>query len=119
MADASLLATLIIKKYCDRLPVYRQLTRFDRTFIKLAHSTLLYWIAKNCTLLYPLYEKLKQKVLDSNYLMMDETTIKVMDKSKKGTTHRGYFWAAQAQPANLVFFEYQPGRNQEIRQAML
>lgn len=119
MADASLLAALIIEKYCDHLPVYRQMTRFDRAGIKLAHSTLLDWIAKTCTLLHPLYETLKQEVLKSNYLMMDETTMKVMDKSKKGTTHRGYFWAAQAPPAKLVFFEYQPGRNQEVPQALL
>jgi len=51
--------------------------------------------------------------------MMDETTMKVMDKDKKGTTHRGYFWAAQAPPAKLVFFEYQPGRNQQVPQALL
>lgn len=57
--------------------------------------------------------------MQSNYLMMDETTMKVMDKDKKGTTHRGYFWAAQAPPTKLVFFEYQPGRNQEVPQALL
>lgn len=119
MADASLLATLIVEKYCDHLPVYRQMTRFDRAGIKLAHSTLLDWIAKTCSLLQPLYECLKQEVLKSNYLMMDETTMKVMDKTKKGTTHRGYFWAAQAPPKNLVFFEYQPGRNQEVPQELL
>lgn len=119
MADASLLATLIVEKYCDHLPVYRQMTRFDRAGIKLAHSTLLDWIAKTCKLLQPLYDALKQEVLKSNYLMMDETTMKVMDKTKKGTTHRGYFWAAQAPPTNLVFFEYQPGRNQEVPQALL
>jgi transposase len=119
MADASLLATLIVEKYCDHLPVYRQMTRFDRAGIKLAHSTLLDWIAKTCTLLQPLYDALKQEVLKSNYLMMDETTMKVMDKTKKGTTHRGYFWAAQAPPENLVFFEYRLGRNQEVPQALL
>jgi transposase len=52
-------------------------------------------------------------VLDSNYLMMHKTIMKVMQKNKTGTTHRGYFWAAQAPPAHLVFFEYQPGRYQE------
>ena len=85
----------------------------------MAHSTLLDWIAKTCTLLQPLYDALKQEVLKTNYLMMDEMTMKVMDKTKKGTTHRGYFWAAQAPPENLVFFEYQPGRNQEVPQALL
>lgn len=119
MADASLLATLIVEKYCDHLPVYRQMTRFERAGIKLAHSTLLDWIAKTCTLLQPLYESLKQEILKSNYLMMDETTMKVMDKNKQGTTHRGYFWAAQAPPAKLVYFEYHPGRNQEVPQLIL
>jgi hypothetical protein len=102
-ADASLLATLIIEKFCDHLQIYRQMTRFDRAGIHLARSTLLDWIAKSCTPLHPLYE-LKQEVLDSNYLRMHETIMKVMDKNKTGTTHRGYFWAAQAPPANLVLF---------------
>lgn len=119
MADTSILATLLVEKYCDHLPVYRQMTRFDRAGMKLAHSTLLDWVAKTCTLLHPFYEKLKQEVLKSNYLMMDETTMKVIDKDKKGTTHRGYFWAAQAPPAKLVFFEYQPGRNQQVPQELL
>lgn len=88
MADASLLATLIVEKCCDYLPVYRQMTRFDCTGIKLAYFTLLDRIAKSCMLLNQLYEKFKQEVLQSNYLMMDETT---MNKSKKGKTHRGYF----------------------------
>nr|WP_257722250.1 IS66 family transposase [Pedobacter cryoconitis] len=47
------------EKYCDHLPVYRQMIRFDRAGIKLAHSTLLDWIARTCTLLQPLYESLK------------------------------------------------------------
>ena len=119
MADASLLATLVVEKYCDHLPIHRQMVRFDRAGIKLAHSTLLDWTSKTCTLLQPLYESLKKLILQSNYLMMDETTMKVMDKNKKGTTHKGYYWAMQAPPLNLMLFEYHPGRGKEIPKSMI
>lgn len=119
MADASLLATLVVEKYCDHLPIYRQMTRFDRAGIKLAHSTLLDWASKTCSLLTPLYDVLKSKVMESDYLMMDETTMKVMDKNKKGRTHRGYYWAVQDPQINLMFFEYRPGRGKEIPESLL
>ena len=119
MADASLLATLVVEKYCDHLPIHRQMTRFDRAGIKLAHSTLLDWTSKTCNLLQPLYESLKKLILQSNYLMMDETTMKVMDKNKKGTTHKGYYWAMQAPPLDLMLFEYHPGRGKEIPKSMI
>jgi hypothetical protein len=50
--------------------------------------------------------------------MMDESIIKRMGKNQRGNSHRGYFWAAQAPLVNLVFLGYQPGRNQEVLQAL-
>lgn len=119
LADATLLAALAIEKYVYHLPVHRQMTRFKHAGVQLAHSTMLDWITRACKLLTPLYEALKKETLKSNYLMMDETTMKVMDRNKKGVTHKGYFWAAQAPPSNLVFFEYHPGRGQEIPRNIL
>lgn len=119
LADATLLAALAIEKYVYHLPVHRQMTRFKHAGVQLAHSTMLDWISRACKLLTPLYESLKKEILKSNYLMMDETTMKVMDRNKKGVTHKGYFWAAQAPPSNLVFFEYHPGRGQEIPKNIL
>ncbi|MFM6408036.1 MAG: IS66 family transposase, partial [Microcystis sp.] len=108
-----LLAQIIIDKYTDHLPVYRQLQRFEREGIKLSSSTLTDWISGTCTLLEPLYEVLKKKVLSSDYLQADETPIKVLDKDKKGTTHRGYHWVYHAPIERLVLFDYREGRGRE------
>jgi hypothetical protein len=45
--------------------------------------------------------------------MMDETTMKVLDKTKKGITHCGYYWAVISPQKKMVYFEYHPGRDQD------
>lgn len=108
-----LLAQIVIDKYTDHLPVHRQIQRFEREGIKLSSSTLTDWISGTCTLLEPLYEVLKKKILLSDYLQADETPIKVLDKDKKGTTHRGYHWVYHAPVERLVLFDYREGRGRE------
>jgi len=114
-----LLAQIVIDKYTDHLPVYRQIQRFEREGIKLASSTLTDWISGTCTLLDPLYEELKRQVLSADYLQADETPIKVLDKDKKGTTHRGYHWVYHAPVERMVLFDYREGRGREGPQACL
>lgn len=108
-----LLAQIVIDKYTDHLPVHRQIQRFEREGIKLSSSTLTDWISGTCTLLEPLYEVLKKKILSSDYLQADETPIKVLDKDKKGTTHRGYHWVYYVPIERLVLFDYREGRGRE------
>jgi transposase len=108
-----LLAQIVIDKYTDHLPIHRQLQRFEREGIKLSSSTLTDWISATCALLDPLYEVLKTKVLSADYLQADETPIKVLDKDKKGTTHRGYHWVYHAPNQRLVLFDYREGRGRE------
>ena len=91
MAGEGLLAQIITDKYIDHLPLHRQMQRFERSGVKLAYSTLADWVSSTCGLITPLFEALKAEVLQSNYLQADETPIKVMDKDKKGETHRGYY----------------------------
>lgn len=108
-----LLAQIIIDKYTDHLPVHRQQQRLEREGIKLPSSTLTDWIGATCALLDPLYEALKREVLSSKYLQVDETPIKVLDKNKKGTTHRGYHWVYHAPLKRMVLFDYREGRGRE------
>ena len=108
-----LLAQIVIDKYTDHLPIHRQIQRFEREGIKLSSSTLTDWIGSTCALLEPLYEVLKTKVLSADYLQADETPIKVLDKDKKGTTHRGYHWVYHAPNERLVLFDYREGRGRE------
>ena len=113
MAGEGLLAQIIIDKYIDHLPLHRQMQRFERAGVKLAYSTLTDWVSGTCSLIAPLFEALKAEVLQSNYLHVDETPIKVMDKDKKGETHRGYYWVYQNSIDKIVLFDYQEGRGRE------
>jgi transposase len=60
-----------------------------------------------------LYELHKKQVLDSSYLHVDETTIKVQDENKKGTTHLGYYWVYHNSEQKLALFDYHKGRGRE------
>lgn len=113
MAGEGLLAQIVIDKYVDHLPLYRQMQRFERAGVKLSYSTLTDWVSDTCKLITPLFEALKAEVLQSNYLHADETPIKVVDKDKKGETHRGYYWVYQNSVDKIVFFDYQEGRGRE------
>lgn len=119
MAGEGLLAQIIIDKYVDHLPLYRQMQRFERAGVKLAYSTLTDWVSGTCSLITPLFEALKAEVLQSNYLHADETPIKVMDKDKKGETHRGYYWVYQNSLDKMVLFDYREGRGGEGPQEIL
>ena len=114
-----LLASITIEKYADHLPLYRQIERFKRSGITIAPSTMSDWISASCELISPLYEVLKKKVLSSNYLQADETPIKVLDRDKKGKTHRGYYWVYRDPVSGLVLFDYRQGRGRDGPTEML
>lgn len=116
---ASVLALLIIGKFMDHLPVYRQVGIFKRSGIDLHYNTVLDWTSQGLDILTPLYELLKRKLLSGIYLQADETGIKVLDGEKQGSAHRGYMWAYRDVLNNLVLFEYQRGRNKEGPASML
>ena len=113
MAGEGLLAQIVIDKYIDHLPLHRQMQRFERSGVKLPYSTLTDWVSATCELITPLFNSLKSEVLQSDYLHVDETPIKVIDKDKKGETHRGYYWVYQNSIDKIVFFDYQEGRGRE------
>jgi transposase len=119
MAEPGLLAHVVIEKYVDHLPLYRQVQRFTRSGITMAESTLGDWIRASADLLSPLYEALKRETLASGYLQADETPIQVQDGQKNGTTHRGFYWVYHAPVAGLVVMEYQPGRGRDGPKAFL
>jgi transposase len=119
IAGAGLLTQIVIDKYVDHLPLYRQMERFKRAGIQIPYSTFTDWVSGTCKLIDPLYEALKKLVLQSDYLHVDESPIKVLDKDKKGETHRGYFWVYHNSIEAMVLFDYRPGRGREGPEEML
>ena len=112
-AGAGLLSHLLISKFVDHLPFYRQVQQFNRQDIDIAESTISGWFAASCRLLEPLYETLVKKTQQSSYLMADETPIPVQTKDKPGSTHKGYHWVYYSPFEKLVCFDYRKGRGRD------
>jgi transposase len=108
-----LLTQIIYDKFSSHLPFYRQIQRYEQLGMKIPASTLEGWFEATCSLMEPLYEALKAQVLASSYIQCDETPIPVLDKGKKGETHRGYHWVYHAVESKLVLFDYWEGRGRE------
>jgi transposase len=112
-AGASMLSHILVSKFVDHQPFYRQVQIFKRQDLNIAESTLGGWFNASCNLLLPLYEALKMKILSSDYLMADETPIPVLTKDKPGATHKGYHWVYYDPGSKLVLFDYQKTRGRE------
>lgn len=108
-----LMAQILIDKFVDHLPLFRQNERFKREGVNVPSSTMSGWVAKACEKIQPLGIKLQELIMSSGYLEADETTIKVLDKDKKGKAHLGYYWVYRAPELNLVLFDYREGRGRE------
>jgi transposase len=113
IAGPGLLAQVMIDKFVDHLPIYRQIERFKREQVKISSSTINGWQESVCNLLEPLYDTLKHRVLSQGYLQVDETPIQVLDRKKKGKTHRGYHWVYHSPLEKTVLFDYRNGRSRE------
>jgi transposase len=114
-AGASLLSHLLVGKYQDHLPFYRQIEMFKRKGITLAQATINGWFSASIDLLEPLYETLRREVLSSDYIRIDETTIPVMDKDHPGATKKGYHWIIRAPEMRKLYFHYDGGsRSQRV-----
>jgi transposase len=113
LAHESLLADILVSKYVDHLPLYRQARILAREKVDIPSSTMVDWVSASCRLLEPLYEALKKEVFLNEYIQADESPIRVLDKTKKKKTHRGYQWVYHAVDPGLVLFDYQKGRGRD------
>jgi len=107
-AGASLLAELIMSKYMYHLPFHRQLAMFKLEGIKIPASTVNDWFVGCGDLLRALYYRLKEIVLESDYIQVDESTVPVINNEKHRAV-KAYLWVVRSVMKNLVFFHYDKG----------
>lgn len=107
-AGASLLAELLINKYRHHLPFHRQITIFKQIGVSLPASTINGWFQGSCDLLRALYFRLREEVIKSDYIQVDESTIPVVNNEKNKTV-KAYLWMVRSVMRNLVFFHYDKG----------
>jgi transposase len=112
IAGPDLLANIVTSKYVYHLPIYRQLQRFMQEGVHVKSSTMDSWLSLVAKHVRPLFAVHKAYILRANYLQVDESPIKVLDRDKPGATHQGYMWVYHSVMQKSVFFDYNKGRGQ-------
>ena len=115
----AMVAHVLVDKYAWHLPLYRQAQMLASHGIEIDRSTLAHWVGYAAAELAPLVERLRQILLGSAKLAVDETPAPVLDPGR-GRTKTGYFWAMArddrpwggADPPAVVY-TYAPGRGAE------
>ena len=118
-AGASLLAFIMVSKFVDHLPYYRQIQIFKRQGLLISDSTINGWFNNTSKLLELLYDTMEKQLLESDYIQADESPIGVQDSHKKGALHSGYQWVYRSPIERMVLFKYHSGRGQEAPKAVL
>lgn len=104
-----LLATVLIGKYVDHLPLTRQRRMFARAGLELDDTTLCDWVRQAAALLRPIVEHIKKVLLASGWLQADETTLKVLTGKLGKGIHTG--WLRYYGNDEHCVFAYTPGRD--------
>ena len=91
MATEAMIAHVLVSKFCDSLPLYRQSKMLERQGITLDRSTLSHWVGRACWWLTPLYELMLSTALSAPKLFADDTTLPVLDPGR-GKTKTGRLW---------------------------
>ena len=109
---AGLLAQVLVAKYADHLPLYRQEGIFGRAGLAIPRSTLAQWVGSAGVQLQPLVEAMRQELLNRSVLHADETPVQMLDPGA-GKTHRAYLWSyctSGYEPERLVVFDFAESR---------
>src|SRR5215813_14857761 len=113
----ALIAQIIVAKFGDHLPFYRQSEIYARQGIRLDRATLGNWTGRACFHLKPVADRMCAHLSAADRLFMDETTAPVLDPGR-GQTKKGFFWTIAADDRGysgpsppIVLFNYAPGRS--------
>ena len=105
-ADESLLADILVKKYGDHLPLYRQAEIMAREKINISRQILCQWTMRSSVALKPLYDLMTTRLLESNNIFYDETPVSMLAPGK-GKTQQAYMWVlvggASANPSYRIY----------------
>jgi transposase len=119
LPGAGLLTQVIVGKYEDHLPLYRQEKIYrERHGVNLSRQTLCGWVEAAADWLSPIYREMKAAMLERNYLQADETPIRYLDPDVKGKSQSGWLWTYSA-PRGDVVFEWHISRSREGPRAFL
>lgn len=111
LPGAGLLTQVLVSKYEDHLPLYRQEKIYrQRHGVNLTRQTMCGWVEAAADWLGPIYREMKAGLVAQEYLQADETPIRYLDPDVKGKSQSGWLWTYSA-PGGDVVFEWQISRS--------
>lgn len=113
MASNEILAHVINLKYVHAMPLYRQETYFKMLDANLSRQTLSNWIMSAASELQPVYNFMKKKLIERDYIQADETTLKVIDDKGNDSKSKKYMWLYRAGGCKnpIILYDYQRTRS--------
>ena len=117
-AGASLVTQVIMNKFDNHMPLYRQEQEFARLGLNFPRQTLADWVEKGAQWLQAIVGEMKRELLAGDYLQVDETPVKVMDPDHPGKCATGWLWVG-GRPGGYVIFEFHRGRGKAEGAAFL
>jgi transposase len=121
LASPGLLAHVTVSKYQDALPLYRQETILKRIGVELPRATLANWMIQAGSLIQPLINLLRDRLLADDILQMDETPVQVLKEPGKTAQSKSYLWLQRGGPPDqpVVLYDYDPGRGAAVPKRLL
>ena len=113
-AGPGLLAHVAVSKYEDGLPLYRQEKQWQRLGVELGRGTLSNWMIRcGSDVVQPLINLLREQLLSTDYIQMDETPVQVLNEPGKTPQSQSYMWVQRGGPPSgkIILFEYEPSRS--------
>ena len=118
VAGPGLLAHILVSKYCDHLPLYRQEQIFAQRYkINLPRQTLANWVELCADWLLPIYEQIRTGVMAGGYAQVDETPVAYLAPGN-GQTKQGYLWTT-CRPGGDVFYRWETSRGAECLERLV
>ena len=121
LASPGLLAHITVSKYQDALPLYRQEAILKRIGVELPRATLANWMIQAGSLIQPLINLLRDRLLAYDILQMDETPVQVLKEPGKTAQSKSYLWVQRGGPPGqpVVLYDYDPGRGAGVPKRLL
>ncbi|GMR16803.1 MAG: IS66 family transposase [Gammaproteobacteria bacterium] len=121
IASVSLLAYIIIAKYCDALPLYRLEKILGRYGGSMTRTAMAGWIIRLHDVFMPLINLMREHQLTGDYLQADETRLQVLKEPGKSATSDKWMWLIRGGPPQqpVVLFDYDASRRAEVPSRLL
>lgn len=116
IATPGLLSHVLIAKFKDHLPLYRQENIFNRMGVDIARNTLSNWVIKSGDILQPIYDLLQADICSYDIAYADETRVQVLKEPDRNASSQSYMWCFIGGPPDKrsIIYHYDPGRSHVV-----